>query len=130
MMKRGISLFASTILLATTLFSPADAAGPEINGDASFYEVGFGACGKSANNTQLVAAISHLRFDPETTKSTISNKLCGQKVKVINGKKSVIVTIVDRCASCAKDDIALSPAAYKKIASMDSGKVPVQWKLM
>ena len=122
-------LVASLALTAVSLLSTADAAG-EFNGDASFYQVGFGACGKTNDNTQLVAAISHVVFDSVPSASTISNKFCGKKAKVINGKKSVVVTIVDRCASCAKDDISLSPAAYKKIASMDSGKVPVQWKLM
>ena len=129
MMKSRNRLVASLALMAVTLLSRADA-GQEFNGDASFYEVGFGACGKSSNNTQLVAAISHVVFDSVPSASTISNKFCGQKVKVVNGKKSVVVTIVDRCASCGKEDIALSPAAYKKIASMDSGKVPVQWKVM
>ena len=129
MMKLRNRVVASFAVLAAALLARADA-GQEFNGDASFYEVGFGACGKTNNNTQLVAAISHVVFDSVPSASTISNKFCGQKVKVTNGKKSVIVTIVDRCASCAKDDIALSPAAYKKIASMDSGKVPVQWKVM
>ncbi len=122
-------LIAGLALVVVTLLAKADAA-QEYNGDASFYEVGRGACGKSNNNTELVAAISHVVFDSAPSASTLSNKFCGQKVKVTNGKKSVVVTIVDRCASCAKEDIALSPAAYKKIASMDSGKVPVQWKVM
>jgi rare lipoprotein A (peptidoglycan hydrolase) len=122
-------LITSLALLTVALLSRADAA-QEYNGDASFYEVGRGACGKTNNNTELVAAISHVVFDSVPATSTLSNKFCGQKVKVINGKKSVVVTIVDRCVSCGKEDISLSPAAYKKIASMDSGKVPVQWKIM
>lgn len=128
-MKIKSRLIASIVLTAAALLSRADAA-QEFNGDASFYEVGFGACGKTNDNTQLVAAISHAVFDSVPSASTISNKFCGQKVKVTNGKKSVVVTVVDRCASCGKEDISLSPAAYKKIASMDSGKVPVQWKVM
>jgi len=122
-------LIASLALAAVTLL-PTAFARADYSGDASFYEVGFGACGKTNNNTQLVAAISHAVFDSVPAASTISNKFCGKKAKVTNGKKSVIVTVVDRCATCGKNDIALSPAAFKKIASMDSGKVPVDWKLM
>ena len=128
-MKLKNRVIAGLALAGVTLLPNADARA-DYGGDASFYQVGLGVCGKSNENTELVAAISKVVFDSAPAASGISNKFCGKKAKVINGKKSVIVTIVDRCASCAKDDIALSPAAFKKIASMDAGKVPVQWKFL
>ena len=129
-MQKILSKGLAGLALAALTLLPTAHAATDYNGDASFYNVGFGACGKTNDNTQLVAAISKAVFDSVPSASTISNKFCGKKAKIINGKKSVVVTVVDRCATCGKEDIALSPAAFKKIASMDAGKVPVKWKLI
>ncbi|CAG8728919.1 3536_t:CDS:1, partial [Acaulospora morrowiae] len=77
-------------------------------GDATFYEVGLGACGKVNNDNQLVCALNHDQFDPSPGGNPNKNRSCGKKIKATFGKKSVIVTVVDRCADCKKGDIDLS----------------------
>ncbi|OAD80739.1 hypothetical protein PHYBLDRAFT_105004 [Phycomyces blakesleeanus NRRL 1555(-)] len=90
------------------------------SGEATFYGVGLGSCGKKNTNSQMVAALS----------SSLMKNLkarCGKKVKVTNGKKSVVVTVVDSCPGCAKNDIDLSPAAFKKLASLGAGRIKIKW---
>lgn len=49
----------------------------------------------------------------------------GTKVKVTNRRngRSVVVTITDRCGNCSID---LSKAAFRQIANLKQGRVPVK----
>ncbi|CAG8433253.1 4136_t:CDS:2 [Diversispora eburnea] len=88
------------------------------NGQATFYTVGLGACGHHNNNNQHVAAISHGLFDSIPSPNPNKNKFCGKKARIFRGKKSVVVTIVDRCGGCNYEDIA-----FNKIAKPSEGRV-------
>ncbi|RHZ68908.1 hypothetical protein Glove_292g32 [Diversispora epigaea] len=106
--------------------------GKTYRGEATFYDVGLGACGKQNNNNQRVAAISHGLFDsiPSPGGNPNKNKFCGKKARVSRGKKSVVVTVVDRCGGCNFGDIDLSPSAFDKIAKPAEGRVNVQWRFI
>lgn len=52
---------------------------------------------------------------------------CGRRIKLTNTKngKSVEVTVADACPTCGNhNDLDLSEAAFKQIATIDEGQVP------
>ncbi|KAG6878220.1 hypothetical protein C0993_010641 [Termitomyces sp. T159_Od127] len=118
-------------------------------GDATFYPTGLGACGIVNKDTDHIAAVSHLLFDafPYVFSSLIdlfpissvisgynglnpnTNPLCGKKVSVSYGGKSVVVTLTDRCEGCALTDLDLSPAAFDVLADPSVGRLHgMTWK--
>ncbi|KAI9321586.1 RlpA-like double-psi beta-barrel-protein domain-containing protein-containing protein [Dichotomocladium elegans] len=89
------------------------------SGSATWYDVGLGSCGKTNTNSQMVVALSS---------SLMGNKgYCGRKIKATYKGKSVTATVVDTCPGCSSGSIDLSPSAFKKLAPLDAGRVPVQW---
>ncbi len=98
------------------------------SGDGSFYEVGLGACGMTNTDSQLVAALPAAQFDAATPAGNPNaNPYCNKKMQVTTGGKSVVVTVVDRCAGCATGDVDLSPAAFDQLADPSVGRLPVTW---
>ncbi|KAK4192331.1 RlpA-like double-psi beta-barrel-protein domain-containing protein-containing protein [Podospora australis] len=97
-------------------------------GDMTYYNTGLGACGKTSNDNQLVVALNKIKFDPKTPNGNPNkNTLCGKKIKVNYQGKSVTVTIVDRCPGCKANDLDLSPAAFKKLAPLEKGRIKATW---
>ncbi|CAG8583873.1 11456_t:CDS:2 [Diversispora eburnea] len=98
-------------------------------GDMTYYHLGLGACGKYNNDNELVCALPKAQFDPYTPNGNPNkNTKCGKRIKVTRGKKSVVVRVVDRCDGCKSGDIDLSPAAFKKLASLSVGRTKCSWK--
>jgi expansin (peptidoglycan-binding protein) len=56
-----------------------------------------------------------------------ANPYCGKKTQITSGRKSVVVTVVDRCAGCATGDVDLSPAAFDQLADPSVGRLHVTW---
>ncbi|CAG8510920.1 7807_t:CDS:2 [Paraglomus brasilianum] len=94
-------------------------------GQATFYSVGLGACGKTNNDNQFVGAISAHRFGNPPNPN--NSPFCGRRVSVNGPKGSVIITLVDRCEGCKPGDLDLSPKAFKKIASLSDGRIQITW---
>lgn len=86
---------------------------PAFAGSATYYGSSFHgkkmANGKRYNQNQMVAA--HPKY-PIGTRLKVTNR---------KTKRSVVVTVTDRC-SCSLD---LSRAAFKQIGSLHDGRVPV-----
>ncbi|KAL0579471.1 hypothetical protein V5O48_002513 [Marasmius crinis-equi] len=134
---------AITLLAATcqTQVGAAPAGGIEalearasktLTGDATFYDPGLGACGKTNNGGQLIAAVAAPVFDgfPGAGANPNANPICGKKAKVTFKGKSVTVNIVDRCPGCGSSGIDLSPAAFSKLASQSVGRLTgVKWTI-
>lgn len=61
------------------------------------------------------------------------NPLCGRKVRAtryrddIQKNITIEATVVDRCVSCAANDLDLSPYLFEKIANLGQGRVDVTW---
>ncbi|KAF9254234.1 hypothetical protein L218DRAFT_886719, partial [Marasmius fiardii PR-910] len=92
----------------------------------TFYTPGLGACGRTNNANELVAAAAAQVFDtfPGHTSNPNNNPICGKKAVVTFGGKSVTVTIVDRCPGCGSAGIDLSPAAFQQLAPLSQGRLP------
>lgn len=116
-----------------------------MKGEATFYQPGLGSCGIESTAKDMIAALNAPQMGSSGNPN--SNKNCGQRIKVVGPKGSVTVKIVsfklsligilctysffllqtDTCPGCAKGDLDLSPAAFKKIADLDQGRVAITW---
>ncbi|KAK7692331.1 hypothetical protein QCA50_003956 [Cerrena zonata] len=118
----------STETLVKTTKAQGSAASVNTGGVATyFWQNGVaGACGKVHSDSDLIAAIDQERYGDS---GSISN-LCGKQVIITNleNDKSVTVTIADSCPTCdSPNSIDLSEAAFKQIATLDEGKVEINW---
>ncbi|KAG8744744.1 hypothetical protein FRC10_009509 [Ceratobasidium sp. 414] len=59
------------------------------------------------------------------------SKACGKMVHLTWHGKSTKVKIVDRCYACGNNDLDLSPAAFKDLTPLGTGKLHgVMWKFV
>ncbi len=93
-------------------------------GKATFYDPGGGACG--GHQTGLVVAMPSSMYDSPAGR----NLLCGKHLRVYRGNRSVVVTVVDRCAGCAFGDIDLSRTAFERLAAPGAGRVEISWEFV
>lgn len=102
--------------------APDAALGPEESGEATYYDAdGTGACGFSASNDFMVAAINDEQYSKEN---------CGRCVSVTGPRGTVTVRIVDKCPGCDEGDLDLSQTAFGKIAKLSDGRVPITWRFV
>lgn len=68
----------------------------------------------------MICAVSHVIFDAASTGSNPNaNPLCGRRIRVRRGKRSVDVRVVDRCTSFFIS--FFHPPNYKLLSSCDPG---------
>ncbi|KAG5342393.1 hypothetical protein C0989_002228 [Termitomyces sp. Mn162] len=95
-------------------------------GQGTFYATGLGACGIVNNDSQHIAAVSHLLFDAFPGYDGINpntNPVCGRQVTASYQGRSVVVTITDRCEACALTDLDFSPSAFEELAPLSVGRI-------
>ncbi|CAL1713924.1 unnamed protein product [Somion occarium] len=117
------------ILASLVTFGLAKSSG---TGEATFFEPGPGACGHINNAQDFIVAVSAKVFDtfPGATANTNDNPVCSKELTATFKGKSVKVTVVDRCAGCAENDIDLSPAAFDKLSPPSAGRLTgVSWTI-
>ncbi|MFE4055486.1 RlpA-like double-psi beta-barrel domain-containing protein [Streptomyces sp. NPDC059096] len=106
---------------------PAAAApsGVQANGQATWYNTGLGACGWYNNDSELVVAISTTLYG--TYPNPNNSPQCGRQIRVNGPLGSVVVRVVDKCMSCATNDVDLSPTAFSRIGDLNAGRINVSW---
>ncbi|MEU1301506.1 RlpA-like double-psi beta-barrel domain-containing protein [Streptomyces shenzhenensis] len=94
-------------------------------GDVTWYNTGLGACGWWNNDSELVAAVAPEVYGnlPNPNNAPI----CGKTLRIQGPRGSVEVRVVDKCMSCKKDDVDLSPAAFSKINDVNIGRFRSTW---
>ncbi|KAG2118444.1 RlpA-like double-psi beta-barrel-protein domain-containing protein-containing protein [Suillus clintonianus] len=100
------------------------------SGQGTFYATGLGACGITNNDSQYIAAVSHLLFDAYPGYDGVNpntNPVCNKQVTAHYGGKSVQVTITDRCTGCALQDLDFSPSAFTQLADESLGRIDITW---
>lgn len=104
------------------------------SGDLTYYDVGLGACGVTSTPDHKVVSVAHELFDAAQTGSNPNqNPLCGQKIRAtrfypqVDQKRSIDLTVVDRCEGCEPTDIDVSASAFDHLAAHDDGRVSVTW---
>lgn len=90
------------------------------SGDITWYSLcpgcpdskkGYTACGNSYNDKDEVVAISKYWFKEKGNPN--EDNVCKRNTKIII--KGKIFPVVDKCCGCKKNDIDMSPSAFKKI---------------
>lgn len=109
---------------APTTGAPTAAIGPVIQGVATYYAAtGDGACMLGATPHDLmVAAINAPQYANAT--------MCGAYLQVAGPNGTVIVRIVDLCPECRAGHLDLSREAFRRIAPMHLGRVPIRWQVI
>jgi hypothetical protein len=99
-------------------------------GDGTFYATGLGACGIVNNDSEHIAAVSHLLFDNfpgYNGQNPNNNPMCGRTVTARRGSKSVVVALTDRCTGCKVSDLDFSPSAFNILGDPAEGRIPITW---
>lgn len=79
------------------------------------------ACGGSVSSSDYVVALPLSR----------KKGMCGKRIKITKGSKSVTAKVVDWCEGCNSNHFDLSKAAFKKLASLDQGVVNgASWRVL
>lgn len=120
---------SSTTSSAPASTSSSSGGGEEFNGQATFYEVGLGACGWTNSDDELVAALNWEQWDQFGSESN-GNPACNKKATLNYEGKSVTVKIVDKCMGCKYGDLDLSPSAFKQLASESVGRMEMSWSFV
>ncbi|KIJ55849.1 hypothetical protein M422DRAFT_84061, partial [Sphaerobolus stellatus SS14] len=85
-------------------------------GDFTFYDPGLGACGKTNKLSDLILAVS--------SQIPNGNTVCGKKVTLKDQFRiTVTTTVEDKCPGCDANDVDISLAAFKKFASLGTGRI-------
>ncbi|KAI9227587.1 MAG: RlpA-like double-psi beta-barrel-protein domain-containing protein-containing protein [Piptocephalis tieghemiana] len=99
------------------------ASGGQFQGQATFYELGLGACGSTNSEPELVAALNADQYAQAFGKGPN----CNRQARITAGGKFVTVRIVDKCPTCSHGDLDLSKAAFSRLSSLDAGRVNIAW---
>lgn len=95
-------------------------------GDGTWYNTGLGYCELYNEDSQLVCAVSHLRY--KSGRKQVPCMLC---VQVTGSAGTEILQIVDKCMGCAYGDLDLSPHAFNRtVGTLDIGRAKVHWKFV
>ncbi|KAI9755049.1 MAG: hypothetical protein M4579_004453 [Chaenotheca gracillima] len=130
----GLAAGLSTRSKAQDLPLPSGRHFQTFQGDMTYYGTGLGACGVTSSDDDDIVSVSHFLFDASSTGSDPNaNPLCGLVIRAARddeqagGRRSVDLTVVDRCVGCQPNDLDVSPGAFKKLANPDDGRVDVTW---
>ncbi|KAL2865729.1 RlpA-like double-psi beta-barrel domain-containing protein [Aspergillus lucknowensis] len=106
---------------------PTSNGGP-YTGDLTYYDPGLGSCGITSTASEKICAVSHAVFDAALTSGNPNeNPLCGLKLRIRRGEKSVDVTVVDRCPGCNVNDLDVSSTVFEELGDLAEGRVLVDW---
>ena len=128
----------STLASPSSTSSSEEGLGETFTGDGTYYDplVALGSCGDHHTEDDMIVAISIERQNEvkNAHKQLNNNKnpVCGAKIKVTNPENgnTAIVTVVDTCASCKRDDLDLTPKAYNQLTNNDvsAGRIKINWQ--
>ncbi|KKZ65053.1 hypothetical protein EMCG_01293 [[Emmonsia] crescens] len=106
---------------------PSAHGGP-YTGELTYYAPGLGACGIESAPSEAVCAVSQYLYDAVSTgPNPNTNPLCGKRLRLRKGGRSVDVTVVDRCVGCQPNDIDVTLSVFTQLALEEQGRVDVQW---
>lgn len=98
-------------------------------GEATWWEVGLGACGWTNTSSEPVVAISKDVFDKYTPNGNPNkNPLCGETITIKRNGQEYPCKIVDRCTGCKPGDLDLSHDFFNLVTNNGDGRVSgVEW---
>ncbi|KAJ0420946.1 RlpA-like double-psi beta-barrel-protein domain-containing protein-containing protein [Aspergillus carlsbadensis] len=106
---------------------PTSNGGP-YTGDLTYYDPGLGSCGITSTSSEKICAISHVLFDATMISANPNtNPICGNKLRIRRGGKTVDVTVVDRCPGCNTNDLDVSSTVFEELGDLAEGRVLIDW---
>ncbi|KAL7420484.1 hypothetical protein Q5752_004434 [Cryptotrichosporon argae] len=117
------------LLLALPMLALAAAAPVEKRithtGQATYFEVGLGACGSYNVDTDMIVALNSAQYEANDGGN------CGQYLEIENTSngKTAYAYVADECPSCAYGSLDMSPALFSELSGgdMDEGVFPISW---
>ncbi|KAI0802130.1 RlpA-like double-psi beta-barrel-protein domain-containing protein-containing protein [Xylaria sp. FL0064] len=104
------------ILAAVAAFTSAVAA---TTGDMTWYHPGLGACGETDGDGDAVVALN--------TANYANGANCGRWITIQGNGRQTAARVVDLCPGCGAGGIDVAPAIFDDIASLDVGRIQVNW---
>ncbi|KAI1112848.1 RlpA-like double-psi beta-barrel-protein domain-containing protein-containing protein [Nemania sp. NC0429] len=104
------------ILAAVAAFTTAVAAK---TGDMTWFHPGLGACGRTDNDGSPVVALNSADY--------ANGAHCFQWITIQANGRTTAAQVVDLCPGCGSGGIDVAPAIFDDIASLDVGRVQVNW---
>lgn len=93
------------------------------SGDLTWYDTGMGSCGVTSSSTDAIVALSHVLMTPLNGANPNTNPLCGKKINITYGGKTMTATILDTCPGCAEGDLDLSQGLFNELTNYGDGRV-------
>jgi expansin (peptidoglycan-binding protein) len=127
MLKCTLLFLFSIAMIEAGPLSVLDRRAGTYTGDGTFYNTGLGSCGVTSNDNQAIAALNYIQMANSANPN--KNPNCGKKIKITNvaNSKSVTVTVLDTCPTCASGSIDMSPSAFAQIAALSTGRIKISW---
>lgn len=97
-------------------------------GKMTHYTPGMGSCGKTNTEKDLVVAISKDMYG--TYANPNASPMCSKSASIKCNGKTIKAAITDKCMSCGKADIDVSPAVFTKCGSLSTGVITVTWDVV
>lgn len=89
------------------------------SGDMTYFAPGLGSCGGTNSESDAIVALSYLQYEGANP--------CGRTISITMNGVTTSATVVDKCMGCADDAIDVSPVVFEQLASLDAGRVTVEW---
>ncbi|KAF9094878.1 hypothetical protein BGX23_001448 [Mortierella sp. AD031] len=102
----------------------AQGSGNFFSGRGTWFTDTVGSCGTSFDTNDMIVAMNEAQMGGTT--------MCGKSVRITSGGKSVTARVTDTCPSqyCSSGSLDLSQAVFKKLASLDTGVISINWEFV
>lgn len=97
-------------------------------GKMTHYTPSMGSCGKTNTEKDLVVAISKSMYG--TYANPNASPMCSKSASIKCNGKTIKAAIRDKCMSCGKGDIDVSPAVFKQCGPLSTGVITVTWDVV
>lgn len=97
-------------------------------GKMTHYTPSMGSCGKTNTEKDLVVAISKDMYG--TYANPNASPMCSKSASIKCNGKTIKAAIRDKCMSCGKGDIDVSPAVFTQCGPLSTGVITVTWDVV
>ncbi|KAI0391588.1 RlpA-like double-psi beta-barrel-protein domain-containing protein-containing protein [Xylariaceae sp. FL0594] len=110
-MFASAKIIAAVAVLATSVVAKS--------GSMTWYNPGLGACGEVDGDNDAVVALNSADY--------ANGANCGRWITIQGNGHQTAARVVDLCPGCGSGGIDVAPAIFDDIASLDVGRVQVNW---
>ncbi|GFZ50494.1 hypothetical protein JCM24511_08251 [Saitozyma sp. JCM 24511] len=118
-----VALFALSTLAIAAPAPAAEVKRQSNSGQATYFEVGLGACGWTNTDSDSIVALNAAQYSGGAD--------CGKSITITNtdNGQTATATIVDECPGCGSGSLDLSPSLFSTLTNGDMGLgvFPITW---